>query len=154
MTRQVLKLLPQLRSSLHRGSFASTTQAVPQLFLTRGFADDASLKKTPLYDFHVQNGGTYPTFFCTCSRKCSFCSVVECDQITHCTTQLETEHNKMHYGTHFLCDISTIRLLPAQEKWSRSQAGRCRSSTKTRSWTPLSTAGSTAPSLMCPTCAV
>ncbi|CAL8472131.1 g11673 [Coccomyxa elongata] len=62
MTRQILKLLPQLRTSLHRGSFASTTQAVPQLFLTRGFADDASLKKTPLYDFHVENGGKMVPF--------------------------------------------------------------------------------------------
>ncbi len=94
MTRQILKLLPQLRTSLHRGSFASTTQAVPQLFLTRGFADDASLKKTPLYDFHVENGGKCLTCFGNRIENFSFCSVVDCDQITHCTTHLEMELDK------------------------------------------------------------
>lgn len=57
MTRQVLRLLPQLRSRLHGGSVARNTAAISQLFQTRGFADDASLMKTPLYDFHVENGG-------------------------------------------------------------------------------------------------
>ncbi len=100
MTRQVLKLLPQLRSSLHRGSFASTTQAVPQLFLTRGFADDASLKKTPLYDFHVENGGTSQTCFGDPILKSSLCSVVEFDQITHCPTHLEWNGwNRMQHDT-------------------------------------------------------
>ena len=27
------------------------------LISSRGFADDANLKKTPLYDFHVEHGG-------------------------------------------------------------------------------------------------
>ena len=33
------------------GQFALNTSG------RRGFADDASLKKTPLHDFHVENGG-------------------------------------------------------------------------------------------------
>ena len=53
MRRQVLKLLPRLSAAQ-----ASATRG-PALQL-RGFADDANLKKTELYDFHVAHGGERP----------------------------------------------------------------------------------------------
>lgn len=53
----------QVASSLLRCASAAgvgTKPAVPCLATsTRLFADDASLKKTPLYDFHVEHGGAY-----------------------------------------------------------------------------------------------
>jgi hypothetical protein len=57
----VSKLLPLLRSAVLNGSAEglSCARACP-LLLTRGFADDAQLLKTPLYDFHVEHGGTHP----------------------------------------------------------------------------------------------
>ena len=49
MRRQVLKLLPRLA--------AQASAARGPAWQLRGFADDASLKKTTLYDFHVAHGG-------------------------------------------------------------------------------------------------
>jgi hypothetical protein len=49
MLKQVSKLLPATRSA--------QAEVVGALF--RGFADDANLKKTALYDLHVANGGGY-----------------------------------------------------------------------------------------------
>jgi hypothetical protein len=46
---------------LLRSLRASSSRCAPnqnqQVQLQRGFADDASLLKTPLYDFHVEHGG-------------------------------------------------------------------------------------------------
>ena len=50
MLRQISSLIPAVRSAI-------AGDAVGALALVRGFADDANLKKTVLYDLHVQNGG-------------------------------------------------------------------------------------------------
>lgn len=55
MRRQVASLIPQLGRA-----FAAENGAVGQLsasWLKRGYADDANLKKTALYDYHVSQGG-------------------------------------------------------------------------------------------------
>ena len=58
MRRQALTLLrTALRSGAGEASGANTTTAAASFALRRGFADDASLLKTPLYDFHVEHGG-------------------------------------------------------------------------------------------------
>lgn len=55
-SRRLLALLPQLgRAGALRESQHAT--ATGSLIFTRGFADDADLKKTVLYDLHVANGG-------------------------------------------------------------------------------------------------
>lgn len=41
---------------LEAASTLKANKTVP-LVAIRGFADDANLNKTPLYDFHVQHGG-------------------------------------------------------------------------------------------------
>ena len=58
MRRQALTLV---RSALRAGesaSAANSTTAAASFAIRRGFADDANLMKTTLYDFHVENGGT------------------------------------------------------------------------------------------------
>ncbi|KXZ44287.1 hypothetical protein GPECTOR_70g518 [Gonium pectorale] len=60
-SRRLLSLLPQLgraaglRASEHAAASGS-------LLFARGFADDANLKRTVLYDFHVANGGKMVPF--------------------------------------------------------------------------------------------
>lgn len=53
MRRASLSILPRISwlASLDKSGFQA---AGP---LVRGFADQADLKKTPLYDFHVEQGG-------------------------------------------------------------------------------------------------
>eukprot|EP00878_Enallax_costatus_P000985 GHUV01001117.1.p1 GENE.GHUV01001117.1~~GHUV01001117.1.p1 ORF type:complete len:412 (+),score=112.07 GHUV01001117.1:159-1394(+) len=61
MRRSVLAVLPQLA----RGRAAATAPAFTQLssrLQLRSFADDANLKKTALYDFHVAHGGKMVPF--------------------------------------------------------------------------------------------
>jgi hypothetical protein len=55
MRRAALRLVPFVQGSRN----AASKQAVPLLnqLQARGFADDANLKKTTLYDFHVSHGG-------------------------------------------------------------------------------------------------
>lgn len=55
----------QVLRALARGSTAeaSNTSAAAGVLLRRSFADDASLLKTPLYDYHVAHGG----------RECWYC---------------------------------------------------------------------------------
>lgn len=58
MRRQALTLVRSaLRASESAGAANSTTAAA-SFAIRRGFADDANLMKTTLYDFHVENGGT------------------------------------------------------------------------------------------------
>lgn len=62
MKRQALTLL---RGALRAGSSEAagvntTTRAAAGLVARRGYADDASLLKTPLFDFHVEHGGERP----------------------------------------------------------------------------------------------
>ena len=58
MRRQFLQLLPRLTSSLQNGGGAGLSNARScQLIVSRGFADESQLLKTPLYDFHVEHGG-------------------------------------------------------------------------------------------------
>ncbi|GFR40816.1 hypothetical protein Agub_g1438, partial [Astrephomene gubernaculifera] len=60
-SRRFLSLLPKLgRAGALRASEHAT--ATGSLIFTRGFADDANLKKTVLYDFHVANGGKMVPF--------------------------------------------------------------------------------------------
>lgn len=59
MRRSVLAVLPQLV----RGHAVANAPAFVHLnskWQLRSFADDANLKKTALYDFHVAHGGEYP----------------------------------------------------------------------------------------------
>jgi hypothetical protein len=60
MRRSVLSVLPQLlRSSAAVNSPAF--QNLSNKLQWRAFADDANLKKTALYDFHVAHGGEEST---------------------------------------------------------------------------------------------
>ncbi|CAG9463663.1 unnamed protein product [Pedinophyceae sp. YPF-701] len=55
----------QLASVLQRAGSAASAALKPQIGVVghaRGFADDANLKKTELYDFHVQNGAKMVPF--------------------------------------------------------------------------------------------
>jgi len=62
MRRQALTLV---RSALRTGpvevsclnTTTTTTAAAASVAFRRGFADDANLLKTPLYDFHIEHGG-------------------------------------------------------------------------------------------------
>lgn len=54
MRRQALQLVPRLLSGGKAGAAFPALSAAAR----RSFADDASLKKTALYDFHVEHGGT------------------------------------------------------------------------------------------------
>ena len=77
MTRQVLRLLAPVRAGLRSRKVAGQPAAwcAPT---SRGFASDADLKKTPLYDFHVEHGGKSPCKvlqlhterMCGCTRTC------------------------------------------------------------------------------------
>jgi hypothetical protein len=60
MRRSVSKVLPQLLRSHAAASSPAIQQIGFKLHLVRGFADDANLKKTALYDFHVAHGGKQP----------------------------------------------------------------------------------------------
>ena len=62
MRRQALSLVRGIlrTAATDAGPNASnttTSTAIGVVALRRGFADDASLLKTPLYDYHVENGG-------------------------------------------------------------------------------------------------
>ena len=57
MTRQALRLLAPLRAGLRSTGCAGHPAAPWCALSSRGFASDADLKKTPLYDFHVEHGG-------------------------------------------------------------------------------------------------
>ena len=62
MRRQGLTLL---RSALRAGSteaasLNTTTSAAASVVIRRGYADDANLMKTPLFDLHVAHGGASP----------------------------------------------------------------------------------------------
>ena len=60
MRRQAaITLLRSLTSAAtgQAGAKASNVGGAAGVLLRRGFADDASLMKTPLYDFHVAHGG-------------------------------------------------------------------------------------------------
>ena len=46
--------------SVEVASALKSNKSVP-FVVVRGFADDANLKKTPLYDFHVKQGGELST---------------------------------------------------------------------------------------------
>ena len=57
MLRQIASLIPAVRTVI-------AGESVGALSLVRGFADDANLKKTVLYDLHVQNGGERRRWCC------------------------------------------------------------------------------------------
>lgn len=58
MRRNALSLLrTAVRSIADESLSAKTTTAAGCLAIRRGFADDANLLKTPLYDFHIAHGG-------------------------------------------------------------------------------------------------
>lgn len=54
---QLLRALGRAGSDAAASAKHSNSCAAAGLLATRGFADDASLKKTVLYDYHVANGG-------------------------------------------------------------------------------------------------
>ena len=61
MRRQALSLArAALRSSEASSTANSTTTSAISFAIRRGFADDANLMKTALFDFHVENGGKGP----------------------------------------------------------------------------------------------
>lgn len=56
-----MQLLPRLSGLASAGSSGARVAPVAcQLLNARSFADEASLLKTPLYDFHVEHGGACP----------------------------------------------------------------------------------------------
>ncbi len=57
MRRHLAFLLPRAQGIAARSWMQSTQPAM--CMASRGFADDASLKKTVLYDFHVEHGGWF-----------------------------------------------------------------------------------------------
>jgi aminomethyltransferase len=54
---QIYRALGRAGTDVSRNTTAPATAG---LVATRGFADDANLKKTALYDYHVANGGVPP----------------------------------------------------------------------------------------------
>ena len=62
MRQRLVQLLPRLSGLASAGSSGARVAPVAcQLLNARSFADEASLLKTPLYDFHVEHGGACPT---------------------------------------------------------------------------------------------
>ena len=59
MTRQVLRLLAPVRAGLRSRKSAGQPAGSWCALTSRGFASDADLQKTPLYDFHVEHGGKH-----------------------------------------------------------------------------------------------
>ncbi len=59
--RCIVGLLPQLFGRATGLGLQQHASATGSLLLARGFADDANLKKTVLYDFHVAHGGGWNT---------------------------------------------------------------------------------------------
>lgn len=58
MRRQALSVVRSaLRASEELTTKKSTTTTATLFAIRRGYADDANLLKTPLYDFHVAHGG-------------------------------------------------------------------------------------------------
>ena len=51
MLRHIVKLVPSCRAAVSSEAIGGA------ISLVRGFADDANLKKTALYELHVDNGG-------------------------------------------------------------------------------------------------
>ena len=84
--------------------------------VTRGFADDANLRQTPLHDFHVENGGQLDPI-----RKRTACCRFTVSSVA----------------------LTLYGAVSLQAKWSLSRAGPCQFSTRIASWTPASTAGKT-----------
>jgi hypothetical protein len=86
MRKSVSKLLPQLLRSHAAASSPAVQQIGFKLHLVRGFADDANLKRTALYDFHVAHGGKQPEQFsnsngrqrCTCLITYKYMQVMLC----------------------------------------------------------------------------
>ncbi|KAL4856122.1 Aminomethyltransferase [Chlorella vulgaris] len=62
MRRQAVNLLRSLALSGGETAKLSNTCAAGGLFVARSFADDAALKKTVLYDYHVAQGGKMVPF--------------------------------------------------------------------------------------------
>lgn len=59
MRRQIALLLRTSLRAGEAGGSVNTTTAATSLAIRRGYADDANLLKTPLYDFHVEHGGNH-----------------------------------------------------------------------------------------------
>eukprot|EP00879_Flechtneria_rotunda_P001226 GHRR01001373.1.p1 GENE.GHRR01001373.1~~GHRR01001373.1.p1 ORF type:complete len:413 (+),score=119.81 GHRR01001373.1:96-1334(+) len=62
MRRAVVAVIPQLARSHAAASTAAIQQLNNKLQSPRQYADDASMKKTALYDFHVAHGGKMVPF--------------------------------------------------------------------------------------------
>jgi hypothetical protein len=103
--------------------------------IARGFASDASLKKTALYDFHVEHGGKSP-------MRLIPLPISPFSLQLHPPPPLSLTHKHTLLPTHPY----------SQVKWSHLPAGPCQSNTKTPSWSPLSTVEHTPPSLTSLTC--
>ena len=57
MRRQARSLVRSALRASEATSASNSTTAAASFAIRRGYADDANLLKTPLYDFHVENGG-------------------------------------------------------------------------------------------------
>ena len=62
--------------------------ACTSVLARRGFADDASLKKTPLYDYHVANGGETLAALWTSRHDSPPVLACHCSVITHAAAVL------------------------------------------------------------------
>ena len=116
MRSRLTQLLPQLNASgqvLCGRSAVSPCYTALTASCIRGFADDANLLKTPLHDFHVENGGE----------------------------QNANVDVKINHSVCSASLVLTIRNnFAAQARWCPLLAGRCPSSTKKASWTLAYTA--------------
>ena len=73
MRQRLVQLLPRLSGLASAGSSGARVAPVAcQLLNARSFADEASLLKTPLYDFHVEHGGACPSLALSFSRRCTY----------------------------------------------------------------------------------
>lgn len=116
MRSRLTQLLPQLNASgqvLCGRSAVSPYYTALTASCTRGFADDSNLLKTPLHDFHVENGGEQ-----------------------NATVDVKIIHSVCSASL-----VLTLRNnFAAQARWCPLLAGRCPSSTKKASWTLAYTA--------------
>jgi len=146
MRRQVLALLPQLaRAQQAVGARAAIAGSQPWV---RFFADDANLKKTALYDFHVAHGGERAGCV-RASGRCGQCRIALMTLLNHqvvgrtqcATLALLIDPTPPHHPT------------TSQAKWCHLLAGPCPSSTRILLWRTPFGAEITHPCLMCLTCA-
>lgn len=109
----------------------------------RAFADDASLLKTPLFDYHIANGGELGLLAPSATARL----------VDRFATGATTTTLRLFLSMHLLMHSKPLHLnLNMQGKWFPLPAGQCPFSTRTASWKALSGAAPTRRSLTSLTC--